>query len=121
MSHTIKAGFKFTNEAALKAAAKHQGWQLKDRGTHKLFDGTKRENAFALSIPGWRHDVILDVDRGEALYDNYGGRWGDEGKLDEFAQRYVIEAARSEAEAQGAVVTEHEYENGEIELELTTY
>ena len=118
MSHTIKAGFKFTNEAALKAAAKHQGWQLKDRGTHKLFDGTKRENAFALSIPGWRHDVILDVDRGEALYDNYGGRWGDEQQLHKFLQAYAVEKVKLEARRQGQTAIEQPLADGSIRVQI---
>ena len=62
---------------------------------------------------------MFDTETGQARFDNYGGRWGEQEQLDRFLQIYAVEAARIQARRQGHSVTEQPLADGSIKLTIT--
>jgi len=69
-------------------------------------------------LPDWRYPVVCNAATGEVRYDNYGGRWGDQARLNEFLQRYALEKARLEARRRGHTITEQSLSDGSIKLTI---
>ena len=64
------------------------------------------------------HPIVCDVAAAEIAFDNFRGRWGDQGQLDRFLQGYAIEMAKIEARKKGHVVTEQPLEDGSVKLTI---
>ena len=75
------------------------------------------EQGTAVYIPGWTYPAVVKED-GSVACDTYGGRWGDESKLNELTAYYGLEKAKLEAEKQGYSV--EELEEGE-NIKLRVY
>ena len=60
--------------------------------------------------------MVFNTSTGEAKYDNYNGRWGDQKQLDHFLQIYAVEATKIQARKQGHSVTEQQLADGSIKL-----
>lgn len=74
---------------------------------------------FSMKLPGWQFPLVIDTATGEAHYDNYGGRWGDERILQDFLQEYSLQVAEEQAyelTLQGWTVERQKQENGDIQL-----
>jgi hypothetical protein len=65
-----------------------------------------------VKIPGWRYPAVFDTQTGQARFDNYGGRWGEQSQLDRFLQAYAVEKTKLEARKKGHTVTEHSLTDG---------
>ena len=61
---------------------------------------------------------VFDVETGEARFDNFRGKWGEQRQLDRFLQSYAVERARLEARKQGHTVTESPLADGSIKLTI---
>ena len=48
-------------------------------------------------IVGDNGSAVFDTATGQARYDNYSGRWGDQQHLDAFLQAYAVERTKIEA------------------------
>lgn len=122
MSHTVTVkAVEVRNDAALRVACERIGVDAPRVGIHRLFDGTQR-HGHAVKLKGWREDVVFDLEKGECLFDNYGGRWGEEDKLDELIQSYTLEASKIEAAAHNyGNFTEETQEDGSIKLRMEQY
>ena len=59
---------------------------------------------------------IFKTATGEAQYDNYGGRWGDQSRLEQFLQAYAVEQTKIEARRKGHSVSEQSLADGSIKL-----
>jgi hypothetical protein len=86
------------------------------QGTAKLF--TSSVTGLAVQLRGWNYPVVCLLDTGQLKYDNYGGRWGEKVRLDQFLQAYAVERATLEARKQGHTVTEQSLTDGSIKLTI---
>jgi hypothetical protein len=114
MSHVVQIQTQIRDAAAVLAACRRLGLPEPILGTHKLFNGTA--TGLAVRLPDWNYPVVCELVSGEARYDNYNGRWGDQQQLDRFLQAYAVEKARIEARKKGHSVVEQTLPNGSIKL-----
>lgn len=117
MSHVVKCKVEMKNQSILEKAMEHLG--LKNLGvkTHELYGG-QSATGLGMSLPGWNFPVVVNLENGEAAYDNYNGSWGKQVELDKLVQRYSIEAALEQAVLSGYTVDEQQLENGDVELNM---
>jgi len=83
-------------------------------GKSKLF--SREVEGLAVRLQDWRYPVVFKTTSGEAQFDNYGGRWGEQVQLDRFLQAYAVEKAKLEARKKGHTVTEQSLADGAIKL-----
>ena len=114
MSHIVTIKTQVRDVAALAAACRRLGLPVPEHGRAKLYED--HAEGWIVSLPGWSFPVVAQVETGELRYDNYGGRWGEQAKLDQLLQAYAVEKARIEARKQGHTVTEQTLPNGAIRL-----
>jgi hypothetical protein len=124
MSHIIQVKHvQMTDPEAVKAGVERiEGAKLIDGmnvRTYTLY--SQKYTGVGIQLEGWHYPVILDLEKGTIYYDNYGGSWGDQARLDELAQAYTVEKMRLEAVQRGYAVQEQEQEDESIQLVLTQY
>ena len=115
MSHTVTIEAELKDPAALEAACRRLQLPLPTRGPIRLFD--RIAEGTGIQLDGWRFPICL-TDRGELLYDNFGGFWGLPEKLDQFRQAYAIEKTKLEARRQGYPCLEQALPDGSVRLTL---
>lgn len=118
MSHTVTVkNIKLTSPDAIQAAADRLGYTCEKARGQRLYDGTTAMSGTVLRIPGWTYPVLID-ENGVAKYDNYGGVWGKQNKLDDFLQNYNTFASKEALEADGWTCGDIEVdENGTLFFE----
>ena len=104
MSHTTTIEAVVDDPDAIQAACLRCEAEYVGHGEHKLFDGTLA-TGHAVKLADWCYPVIFGDD-GKCHYDNYGGTWGDEVKLQQFRQAYSLERVIGAARAAGQIVGE---------------
>jgi hypothetical protein len=67
-------------------------------------------------LPGWQYPIVCDTSSGQVKFDNFGGRWGDQRRLNAFLQAYACEKVRMESRKQGHSVLERRLADGSIKL-----
>ena len=117
LSHIVQITTEVKSEAAVQAACRRLNMPPAKHGTHELYNST--ETGLGIHLPRWRYPVVADLQTGSLKYDNYEGRWGEESLLDEFHQRYTVEAATIAARKEGHSVIEQSLEDGSIKLTVT--
>ena len=117
MSHIVKIQTQGKDVTAAEVACRRLKLESPQRGTAKLFSGNV--TGLIVKLSGWRYPAVFDTETGQAHFDNYGGRWGEQKQLDHFLQIYAVEAARVQARRQGHSVTEHPLADGSIKLTIT--
>ena len=113
MSHTATILIQVKCRAAFEKACKRLKIEYSLNESVELFDGTKVTGMTA-RLKGWRYPVVFS--EGNAHFDNYGGRWGEESELNKFRQVYAAEAAAHKARQQGFRVSETKLKDGTIRL-----
>lgn len=116
MSHIVEIKTEVRDEAAVRAACLRLGLDAPSQGTAKLYSSSA--TGLLVKLPGWKYPAIFETQSGEARFDNYGGRWGEQSQLDRFLQAYAVEKAKLEARRKGYTVTEQSQENGSIKLSV---
>ena len=114
MSHTVKIATEVRDAHAVCLACERLGLPAPVRGTSRLF--AEDVQGLAVQLPEWHYPVVFDTTTGQVKYDNYGGRWGEQSRLDRFLQAYAVEKAKLEARRKGFSVVEQELANGSIKL-----
>jgi hypothetical protein len=114
MSHTVQIQTQVRDAVAVEAACRRLGLPQPEHGTFELFSGSA--TGLAVRLSGWHYPVVCDLTSGQARYDNYNGRWGEQRQLDNFMQAYAVEKARIEARKKGHSVVEQPLPNGSIKL-----
>ena len=114
MSHIVQIETEVRSEAAVQAACQRLHLPPATRGTFELYNST--ESGLGIELPKWRYTVVANTDTGALRFDNYEGRWGDREYLDQFLQRYAVEAATIAARKEGHSVNETMLEDGSIKL-----
>ena len=115
MSHTVTIQAELKDPAALEATCKRLHLPQPTRGKIQLFD--RVAEGTGVQLDGWRFPICL-TDRGELLYDHFGGFWGLPERLDEFRQAYAIEKTRLEARRQGFPCQEVTLPDGSVRLTI---
>jgi hypothetical protein len=114
MSHIVEIKTEVRDAVAIGSACQRLKLEAPTQGTAKLFSSSV--TGVIVKLPDWRYPVVFKTTSGEAQFDNYGGRWGEQVQLDRFLQAYAVEKAKLEARKKGHTVTEQSLENGSIKL-----
>ena len=83
-------------------------------GKHRLYSG--EVEGLAVQLREWHYPAVCRIETGEVVYDNFGGRWGEQGELDLFMQAYAVEKAKIEARKKGHSCSETRLEDGSIRV-----
>ncbi len=114
MSHTVELKTEARDPGGVAAACRRLGLSAPVHRTVKLFSG--EATGLAVRLPDWQYPVVIDTTSGEVRYDNYGGRWGEQSRLDAFLQAYAVEVVKAQSRRKGHTVTEQALEDGSIRL-----
>ena len=117
MSHIVEIKTEVRDEVAIGSACQRLKLDAPIRGTAKLF--SSEATGVIVKLPDWRYPAVFDTQSGQAQYDNYQGRWGEQVHLDRFLQSYAVEKAKLEARRKGHSVTEQSLRDGSIKLTVT--
>lgn len=117
MSHVVTIKCEIKNLAALERACERLNLQKPQEGTHKLYSGSHR--GLGIHLDGWNYPIIVNPQTGEVHYDNFGGSWGNQLRLDELQQAYTAEVTSAWASQSGYMVEQETLESGEIRMTLS--
>lgn len=117
MSHIVEIKTEVRDETAISAACRRLQLEAPTRGTVKLFSDSA--TGTIVKLPGWRYPAVFDTESGQARFDNYEGRWGEQGQLDRFLQGYAVEKTKIEARKKGHTITEQSQADGSIKLTVS--
>ena len=114
MSHIVQIETQIKDEQAVRAACTRLQLAAPEHKTVRLFNATA--TGLCVQLPGWQYPVVANLQTGQVQYDNYGGRWGEQSRLNSFLQAYAIEKAKIEARKKGHMVTETALQDGSIRV-----
>jgi len=114
MSHIVTVRTQVGDPLAIKSACSRLKLPAPVYELVKLFVAEKI--GWAVKLTGWTYPVVCNTNTGEVDFDNYGGKWGQQQKLDEFLQAYAVEKAKIEARKAGHTATEHLLADGSIRV-----
>ena len=114
MSHIVEIQLKLRDRDAVRAACQRLNLPEPVHGTAELFSG--QATGLLIQLPGWHYPAVVDTELGTVQYDNYGGVWGEQARLDCFLQAYAVVKARLEARKKGFAVHEQTLADGSIQL-----
>jgi hypothetical protein len=114
VSHVVTVETQVRDVAAAQAACNRLQLEPPIEGRARLFSGEAA--GLIVQLPDWQYPVVFDTSTGEAKYDNYHGRWGEQKHLDRFLQIYAVEKSKIEARRNGHSITEQTLADGSIKL-----
>ena len=114
MSHIVEIKTEIRDEAAVKAACTRLQLAAPEHKTVRLFNATV--TGLCVQLPGWQYPVVANLQTGQVQFDNYGGHWGEQSRLNSFLQAYAVEKTRIEARRKGHSVSETRLEDGSIRV-----
>ncbi len=114
MSHIVEIKTEVRDEAAVRAACTRLQLATPEHKTCRLFNATA--TGLCVQLPGWNYPVVCNLETGQVSFDNYGGHWGEQAKLNQFLQAYAVEKAKIEARKKGYAVTETRLQDGSIRV-----
>ncbi len=116
MSHVVMVQTQVKDAAAVRAGCKRLQLDAPVEGETRLFSQTV--SGLAVRLREWRYPVVFNLATGESKFDNYGGLWGKQERLDEFLQAYAIEVTKIEARRKGYSIVEQPLVDGSVKLTL---
>ena len=116
MSHVVKIDTQIRDVNAVRQACSRLQLEPPVHQTFELYNST--ETGWGVRLKEWKYPVVCKVETGEIAYDNYGGRWGNAQRLDEFIQRYAVEKTRIESRRHGLTSSEKVLDNGSIRVTI---
>ncbi|PQO29826.1 DUF1257 domain-containing protein [Bremerella cremea] len=114
MSHIVTIQTTIRDLEAIRLATRRLKLPDPTYGKFRLFNESK--TGWSIELRDWRYPVVANPESGRLDSDNYGGRWGRQQELDQFLQRYAVEAAVLQARKQGHTTTEQTLADGSIKL-----
>jgi len=114
VSHVVQIATEVRDVAAARAACNRLQLDPPSEGRAQLFSG--EATGLIVQLSDWQYPVVFNTSTGEARYDNFGGRWGDQKHLDRFLQIYAVEATKIQARLKGHSITEQTLTDGSIKL-----
>lgn len=116
MSHIVSVQTKLHDIEAIRAACQRLNLSQPEQGTAQLFSGNA--TGILVQLPGWQYPIVIDTLTGLVHYDNYGGHWGSQDRMDTFLKLYAVEKCRIEARKKGYSVIEQAQQDGSIKLQI---
>ena len=116
MSHVVKIKTQIRDVNALRKACNRLQLEPPIHRTFDLYNSS--ETGWGVRLQDWKYPVVCKIETGEIAYDNYGGRWGNSQRLDEFVQRYAVEKTKIESRRQGYMSSEKVLEDGSIRVTI---
>lgn len=95
MSHVVEIRTQVRDAEAVRLACRRLHLPEPIVGSVKLFSSTVK--GLAVQLPGWNYPVVCQLRTGQVLYENDGGKWGDQAQLDRLLQAIAAEQANVEA------------------------
>ena len=117
MSHVVQIQTQVKDAAAVRAGCNRLQLDAPVEGETRLFSQTV--SGLAVRLREWRYPVVFNLATGESKFDNYGGHWGKQERLDEFLQAYAIEKTKIESRRKGYSVIEQPLVDGSVKLTLS--
>jgi len=114
LSHIIEIKTEVRDAAAAGAACRRLGLEAPVHGSAELYSGTV--TGLIVKLPGWRYPAVFNTESGQARYDIFNGRWGNQVQFDRFLQAYAVEKCRLEARVKGNTCIEQQLSDGSIKL-----
>lgn len=114
MSHIVEIRTEVRDTNGVRAACNRLRLEPPFEGKTQLFSG--EVEGLAVQLRDWRYPVVFQPASGEAKYDNFNGRWGEQSRLDQFLQAYAVEQTKIEARRKGHSVAEQSLADGSIKL-----
>jgi len=114
VSHVVQIATEVRDVAAARAACQRLQLELPVEGRARLFSG--EATGLVVKLLEWNFPIVFNTSTGEAKYDNYNGRWGEQKHLDRFLQIYAVEATKIQARLKGHSITEQTLADGSIKL-----
>ena len=114
MSHIVEIRTEVRDANGVRAACDRLRLEPPVEGKAKLF--SREAEGLAVRLRDWRYPVVFKTATGEAQFDNYEGRWGEQSRLDQFLQAYAVEQTKIEARRKGHSVSEQSLADGSIKL-----
>lgn len=114
MSHVVEIKTEIRDEQAVRAACTRLQLAPPEHKTVRLFSATA--TGLCIQLPGWSYPVVANLQTGALQYDNYGGHWGEQSRLNQFLQAYAVEKAKIEARKKGHSVSETLLQDGSIRV-----
>ena len=116
MSHIVEIKTEIRDEQAVRSACTRLQLAAPEHKTVRLFNATA--TGLCVQLPGWNYPVVASLETGQLQYDNYGGHWGEQSRLNKFLQAYAVEKAKIEARKKGHMVTETALQDGSIRVTI---
>jgi hypothetical protein len=116
MSHIVTIHTELRDPLAIAAGCRRLHLPEPVYGTHSLFNSSA--SGWAVQLLDWHYPIFCDTTRGQILFDNFNGRWGESAELQTFQQAYACEKAKLEAHRRGHSVTEQSLADGSIKLTI---
>jgi hypothetical protein len=116
MSHIVQVQTQVRDPVAVAVACQRLKLAAPQMETVKLFTAT--ETGLVVRLNGWRYPVVCDLASGNLKYDNFGGKWGEQCRLEKFLQIYAVEVTKLEARRKGHSVNEQPLADGSIKLTI---
>ena len=116
MSHVVQINTEVRDINAVKQACVRLQLERPVVGRFQLYNS--EETGCGVKLRDWKYPVVCKLETGELRYDNYGGRWGNNQRLDEFLQGYAVEKSKLEARRQGFTASEQALEDGSIKVTI---
>jgi hypothetical protein len=114
VSHIVEIKTEVRDEQAVKAACSRLSLAPPERRAARLFSTTV--SGLCVELPGWQYPVVCNTESGQVQYDNYGGHWGEQSRLNSFLQAYAVEKAKIEARKKGHTCSETRLQDGSIRV-----
>jgi hypothetical protein len=110
----IEIKTEIRDEQAIRAACVRLQLAAPEHKTVRLFNATA--TGLCVQLPAWNYPLVCNLQTGQVQYDNYGGLWGEQSRLNSFLQAYAVEKAKIEARKKGHSVTETALQDGSIRV-----
>lgn len=116
MSHIVEIKTEVRDAVAARAACERMKLEPPTEGTARLFSG--EVTGLIVKLPGWKYPAVFDTQTGQAKFDTFGGRWGDQAQLEKFLQQYAVEKTKIESRKAGHTCTEQQLADGSVKLSI---
>jgi hypothetical protein len=114
VSHIVEIKTEIRDEQAVKAACARLNLPQPEHKTARLFSASA--TGLCVELPGWSYPVVCNLQTGQVQFDNYGGHWGEQSRLNQFLQAYAVEKAKIEARKKGHTCAETCLQDGSIRV-----
>jgi len=92
MSHVVQIQTEVRDVVAARTGCRRLGLPEPVNEEVRLFSETV--TGLAVRLRDWRYPAVFDTKTGQGRFDNYGGKWGPQARLDQFLQATFVHVNR---------------------------